>query len=158
MLRLELLTAKPRACVSLTGHTPAEIEALYAAFAPAYQRARGAARTTRRERRPRRRAPGGGANFRLGLRDRLLLALVWLKVYPTYEVLGFFFGLAKGNAYRNCREVLDVLEGLDEFPFDRDPKDRPAQPRSLEEVMKEFPAVRLVIDSKEQRIQRPGGG
>jgi hypothetical protein len=158
MLRLEHLTAKPRACLSLTGHTPDQVEALYQAFAPAYQRHRGAARTTRREQRPRRRAPGGGAQYTLGLRDRLLLALVWLKVYPTYEVLGFFFGLDQGNAYRNCREVLDVLEGLDEFPFDPRPPDRPARPRTLDEVMEEFPAVRLVIDTKEQRIHRPGGG
>lgn len=158
MLRLELLTAKPRAFVSLTGQTPAEFEALYAAFGPAYQRYRAAADTTRRDRQPRRRAPGGGASYRLGLRDRLLLALVWLKVYPTFEVLGFFFGLEKGNARRNLLEVLEVLEGLDEFPFDRDPKDRPARPRSLEAVMEAFPMVRLVIDSKEQRIQRPGGG
>jgi hypothetical protein len=53
MLRLEVLAAQPRACRSLTGHSPAEIEALYQAFAPAYQRPRGAARTTRRERRRR---------------------------------------------------------------------------------------------------------
>jgi IS5 family transposase len=158
MLRLELLTAQPRACRSLTGHSPAELEALYQAFAPAYQRAREAARTTRRERRPRCRALGGGAQHTLGLRDRLLLALVWLKVYPTYEVLGFFFGLHKGNAYRNCREVLDVLATLEDFPFDPHPPDRPAQPRTLTEVMDAFPAVRLVIDSKEQRLHRPGGG
>jgi hypothetical protein len=158
MLRLEQLTAKPRACRSLTGHTPAELEALYQAFAAAYQRGRGAARTTRRDQRPRRRAPGGGAPFKLDLRGRLLLALVWLKVYPTYEVLGFLFGLDQGNAYRNCREVLGVLEGLDEFPFDPHPPGRPARPRTLDEVMDAFPQVRLVIDSKEQRIQRPGGG
>jgi hypothetical protein len=157
MLRLESLAAKPRAFVSLTGLTPAEFEALYGTFAPAYQRRRVAADTTRRGRQPRRRAPGAGHPHALDLRHRLLLALAWLKVYPTFEVLGLLFGLDKGNARRNLLEALEVLEGLDDFPFDRDPRGRPARPRSVEAVMEAFPAVRLVIDSKEQRVYRPGG-
>jgi IS5 family transposase len=157
MLRLESLAAKPRAFVSLTGLTPAEFEALYGTFAPVYQRRRAAADTTRRGRRPRRRAPGAGHPHAHDLRHRLLLALVWLKVYPTFEVLGLLFSLDKGNARRNLLEVLEVLAGLDEFPFDHDPKGRPARLRSVEAVMEAFPAVRLVIDSKEQRVCRPGG-
>ena len=76
MLRLELLTAKPRAFVSLTGLTPAEFEALYGVFAPTYARHRAAADTTRRDRQLRHRAPGAGAPYALDLRHRLLLALV----------------------------------------------------------------------------------
>lgn len=158
MLRLDLLTAKPRAFLSLTGLTPAAFEELAAAFAAAYPRHRAAAATTRRDHAPRRRAPGAGHAFALDLRHRLLLALVWLKVYPTFEVLGLFFGLDKGNARRNLLDVLEVLEGLDDFPFDRAPPDRPKQPQRLNAIMEAFPTVRLVIDSKEQRIERPGGG
>src|SRR5262249_19152049 len=62
----------------------------------------------------------------------------------------------KGNARRNLLEALEVLGGLDDFPFDHDPTDRPA--RSWAAVLEAFPAVRVVIDSKEQRINRPGGG
>ncbi len=158
MLRLEQLTGKPGAFVSLTGLTPAAFEGLCADFLPAYQRHRAAADTTRRDRQPRRRAPGAGAPFALDLRHRLLLALVWLKVYPTFEVLGLLFGLDKGNARRNLLAALEVLESLDDFPFDR--PDRGGRPPrgSLAEVMADFPAVRLIIDSKEQRIYRPGGG
>jgi hypothetical protein len=157
MLRLEHLSDKPRAFVSLTGLTPAGFDALFADFLPAYQRHRAAAGATRRDRRPRRRAPGAGAPFALDLRHRLLLALVWLKVYPTFEVLGLLFGLDKGNARRNLLGVLEVLESLDDFPFDR--PDGGGPPRgSLAAVLADFPAVRLVIDSKEQRVYRPGGG
>jgi hypothetical protein len=157
MLRLGSLAAKPRAFVSLTGLTPAEFEGLYGAFAPAYQRRRAATGATRRGGQPRRRASGAGHPHALDLRHRLLLALVWLKVYPTFEVLGLLFSLDKGNARRNLLEALAVLEGLDDFPFDRDPQGHPARPRSLAAVMEAFPAVRLVIDSKEQRVYRPGG-
>jgi len=50
-----------------------------------------------------------------------------------------------------------VLELLDDFPFDPNPGGRPRR-SSLAAVMDAFPQVRLVIDSKEQRVERPGGG
>jgi hypothetical protein len=158
MLTLELLTTRPAAFVSLTGLTPTAFQALLADFAPAYHRHRAAADATRRHGRPRRRAPGAGGRYAHDLPTRLLLTLVWLKVYPTYEVLGLLFGLHKRNAQLNARDVLEVLESLDDFPFDR--PDRAGRPPrgSLAAVLADFPAVRLVIDSKEQRIYRPGGG
>ena len=84
------------------------------------------------------------------------MALVWLRVYPTYEVLGFFFGLHKRNAQLNVRAALEVLDTLDDFPFDRPGRDR-KKLRSAAEVMAAFPQVRLIIDAKEQRINRPAG-
>lgn len=158
MLTLELLAARPAAFVSLTGLTPADFQALFTDFAPAYQRHRGAAEATRREGRPRHRAPGAGGRYAHDLRTRLLMALAWLKVYPTYEILGLLFGLHKRNAQLNVRDILEALEGLDDFPFDR--PDRSGRPPrgSLAQVMADFPAVRLVIDAKEQRVYRPGGG
>ncbi len=158
MLRLDVLAAKPAAFVSFTGLTPAEFRALADAFEPHYRRHRAAADTTRRGRKPRRRAPGGGHPHAHDLRGRLLLALVWLKVYPTYEVLGLLFGLDKGNARRNVLDLLEALDTFDDFPFDRPDGDPARCPlRSAREVMAAFPQVRLVIDSKEQRVQRPGG-
>ena len=156
MLNPDLLLGKPAAFVSFTGLRPAEFRALLADFTPAYDRHRVAAATTRRGAR-RRRAPGAGARYRHDLPGRLLMALVWLKVYPTYEVLGLLFGLHKGNAFRDVRDVLEVLETLDDFPFDR-PSCHRRPLGSVAAVLQAFPAVRLVIDSKEQRIYRPGGG
>src|SRR5438270_6085260 len=119
MLTRELLTARPAAFLSLTGLTPVGFHALLADFASAYWRHRAAADATRRDGQPRRRAPGAGGRYAHDLPTRLLLALIWLKVYPTYEVLGLLFGLHKRNAQRNARDVLEVLEALDDFPFDR---------------------------------------
>ena len=60
---------------------------------------------------------GAGAKFSQNGRTRLLMALVWLRVYPTYEVGGFFFSLNKGNAQRgvvdafpDVRLVIDAKE------------------------------------------------
>ena len=154
MFEYEKLRACPGAFRGLTGMSATEFEALLADFLPAQQRLRRSS-AVNGEGRPRRRAPGGGAKPKLDDRHRLLLALVWLRVYPTYELLGFFFGLHKRNAQLHARAVLAVLDTLPDFPFDRPGPDRRAL-STVEEVMAAFPSVRLVIDAKEQRVNRPG--
>ena len=71
-------------------------------------------------------------------------------------MLGFFFGLHKRNAQRNVRDVLAVLDTIDDFPFDR-PGRRRKRLGCAAEVMAAFPEVRVLIDSKEQRVNRPRG-
>jgi len=155
MFVYESLARYPSAFRSLTGMTPAEFDSLLTAFRAAQQRLRAQQATTRTGK-ARRRAAGAGHPFRHDDRHRLLMALVWLRVYPTYELLGFYFGLHKRNAHLNVRAVLDVLDTLDDFPFDRPGHDR--RPLSAPaQVMDAFPQVRLVIDGKEQRVQRPQG-
>jgi hypothetical protein len=134
---------------------PAEFDTLLTNFRAAHDRHRRQRRTTRRGR-PRQRAAGAGHPHRHDDRHRLLMALVWLRVYPTYEVLGFFFGLHKRNAQLNVRNVLATLDTMDDFPFDRPGPGR-TKLRSADAVMTAFPQVRILIDSKEQRINRPTG-
>jgi hypothetical protein len=153
MFDYERLSQCPRAFRSLTGMSPTEFEALRVPFEAAWQRQRSQRRTTRQGR-PRQRAVGGGPQFHHDLRHRLLMALIWLRIYPTYELLGFFFDLHKRNAQLNVRAVLAVLDSLDHFPFDRPDPDR-KRLASVAEVMAAFPEVRVVIDAKEQRIHKP---
>ena len=47
------------------------------------------------------------------------MALVWLRIYPTYELLGWLFGLEKSNAWKNVQDALAVLGTLADFPFER---------------------------------------
>lgn len=154
MFEYEKLRACPSAFRGLTGMTAAELERLLADFLPAQRRLR-LESAVNREGRPRRRAPGGGGKPKLDDRHRLLLALVWLRVYPTYELLGLFFGLHKRNAQLQARAVLEVLDSLPDFPFDRPGADRRAL-STPGQVMAAFPSVRLVIDAREQRVNRPG--
>jgi hypothetical protein len=159
MIRYQDLQRRPAKLFrSLTGMDRDAFEALFADFEAAHQAARAAAGPTRAGR-PRRRAVGGGRPHALAPRDRLLMALFWLRAYPTYEVLGFLFGLDKANAHRNTAAVLAVLEALGDFPFDRPDRQPDRAPLGTPEaVMDAFPTVRLVIDTKEQRIRRPSGG
>src|SRR5262245_21377658 len=155
MFEYESLTRYPSAFRGLTGMTPDEFESLLADFTAAQQRLRARCRTTRRGQ-PRQRASGAGHPFAHDDRHRLLMALLWLRIYPTYELLGFFFALHKRNAQLNVRSVLEVLDTLPDFPFDR-PGHQRRNLSTAAQVMDAFPAVRLVIDAKEQRVQRPQG-
>jgi hypothetical protein len=156
MLTFDYLADHPRAFRSLTGFDRGGFDALFADYHAAADRLRRRSRTKAGTRR--RRAAGGGAQHSLDPRTRLLLALVWVRAYPTYALLGVLFALDAGNAHRNTRDVLAVLDTLSDFPFDRPDRD-PERHRvsSLAEVMDAFPDVRVVIDTKEQRTRRPGG-
>jgi hypothetical protein len=155
MFTYESLSRCPNAFRSLTGMNPVEFESLLADFLTAQERLRSRSRTTRQGQ-PRQRAAGAGHPFHHDHRHRLLMALVWLRIYPTYELLSFFFALHKRNTQLNVRAVLEVLDTLGDFPFDRPGRDR-RKLSTVTQVMEAFPQVRLVIDAKEQRVQRPHG-
>jgi hypothetical protein len=101
----------------------------------------------------RERAVGGGRKYALDVPTRLLMTLLWLKVYPTREVLGYLFGIDERTARRDVRDVLEVLQDLAVFPLER--RRARKQGHSLAEVIENFPAVEVLIDSQEQRIRRP---
>jgi transposase len=154
MITYESLRRRPSAFRSLTGHSPEQFDALFAEFAPAHEQRRQTATTTRRKGQPRQRAVGAGGRYHHDLRSRLLIFLFWARVYPSFEVLGFFFSLDKTNVHDTVHDMLATLATLAHFPFEL-----PAQERkklhSPAAVMDAFPDVRLVIDAKEQRTQRP---
>ena len=134
----------------------AEFDDLLGRFGRAEADLRAKGGPTRRDGESRQRAPGAGRPYANSMADRLLMALLWLRVYPTYEVLGFFFGLHKRNAQLNVRAALAVLDTLDDFSFDRPGPDR-LEARSAAEVMAAFPQVQVIVDAKEQRIDKPEG-
>jgi len=156
MLSYEELCRHPAAFPSLTGMTRLEFDPLLLRFRQAEADLRARSDRTRRGGKPRRRAPGAGRPYANPAADRLLMALMWLRVYPTYEVLGFFFALHKRNAQLNVTAALEALDALADFPFDRPGKGR-KKLRSAAEVMAAFPEVRYFIDAKEQRVNKPQG-
>jgi len=154
MVTYEKLSRRPQAAPSLIGMSLAAFDQLYAEFAVAHGERLINLTVTRRKSTPRQRAVGAGGKHRYGLRDRLLMTLFWLRVYTTYEVMGFFYELNKTNIEDNLKDMLATLAGMTTFTYDRPGAER-KKLRSVVEVMDAFPDVRLVIDAKEQRIERP---
>lgn len=154
MITYDRLKRRPTAAPSLIGMTLADFDELYAEFWPAHEQRLSQVKLTRRTKTVRRRAVGAGRQHRYDLCDRLLMTLFWLRVYTTYEVMGFFYDLNKTNIENNLKDVLATLEMMTTFAFERPGPER-AKLRSVQAVMDAFPDVCLVIDAKEQRIQRP---
>ena len=151
MLTMTKLRSKPAALRSMTGLTVPEFDRLLQEVTPRYA----AAEAARLARPNRKRRPGGGRHYELTLEDRLLLALVWLRVYPTYEVLGLLFELDKSAISRNLARMLLVLREITatalSWPAAKQRK------RQWAELMADFPDVEAIFDATEQRIQRPQG-
>src|SRR3989338_3189840 len=51
----------------------------------------------------------GGNSHTLGIADRLLMCLEYLREYRTYFHVGQSYGLSESASYRNCRWVEDTL-------------------------------------------------
>src|SRR3954470_10731124 len=155
MVTYGALCLTPKIFPALTGLTREEFDRLALDFAAARDRSRAASTHTKRGQ-PRQRAAGAGPSATLDLPTRLLMTLLWLRVYPTYEVLGWLFGLEKSNAWENVQDALAVLETLADFPFERPAAER-ARLGTKEAVFDAFPEVEVIIDGKEQPFRRPQG-
>src|SRR3954470_35150 len=105
------LRTKPTTFRQFTGLTVAAFVRLQADLAPVL-----AARRAKARRQPRRRKPGAGRKPALGPDDRLLLVLMYYRVYVTQAVLGGLFGVDAGTACRAIREVGLALTAVSRMP------------------------------------------
>lgn len=112
------------------------------------------AETSRLTQRTRQRALGGGDHPQLEPLEQIILTLVWLRLYPVHEVLGFLFGVSQPTVGRYLSHVLPVLEqlGLDSL---RQPDPGKKRRRSLPKLLKDVPELNVIVDSLEQPVQRP---
>jgi len=150
ILRREHLGQHPAVFRSMTGLTVEAFDQLLPELRAAF-----AADRRRRLNRPgRQRAVGGGDDFDLGIDDQLLLTIVWLRQYPTQECLGYLFGTSDSTALRAIRRCLPLLEqsGKDTM---RLPDPGRGHRRDLPALLKGTPALAVIVDTFEQRTQRP---
>src|SRR5919202_298953 len=150
ILRERALRRHPAVFRAMTGLTVAEFDAVLVEALP-----RSAAAERARLGRPgRRRAIGAGRKYSLPHRDHLLLAIVWLRRYPTNVVLGYLFGVSEYVALRTVQRVVPLLEGLG-LDTMRLPDPGRGRRRDLDALLRDTPQLAVVIDTFEQRVQRP---
>jgi hypothetical protein len=151
ILRYLHLSRHERIFLSMTGLRLPEFDPLLCDLLPSLEATHHATRQSRKERK---RAVGAGHPFELDWRDQVLLTVVWLRQYPTQEVLGYLFGVSDTTALRAIERVLPVLEksGKDTM---RLPDPGKKKHRQLDALLKDTPELAVLIDSFEQRVQRP---
>lgn len=152
IMRYEYLSQHPNVFQKCTGLTISLFDQLVDEVLPLYVDTE-----ARRLSRPQRqRAMGAGHPFELQLRDHLLLTVIWLRLYPIHEVLGYLFGISDSTVSRLIERVLPILEqnGRDGM---RLPDPGKKRRRQLPDLLKAIPELTVIVDSFEQRVQRPPG-
>lgn len=144
------LTRYPKVLKSMTGLTRREFDQLLDEIVPLYA----AAEECRLTRPTRKRAIGAGDHFTLAVTEQLLVAVIWLRVYPIQAVLGFLFGVSGETVGRLLGRWLPVLEqaGRDTM---RLPDPGRKRRQSLDALLADTPALAVIVDTFEQRVQRP---
>ncbi|MGH3428165.1 MAG: transposase [Mycobacteriales bacterium] len=152
MLRYGQLSRHPKVFKQLTGLGLDTFDEVVQEVLPAL----GQAEQCRLSQRPRQRAIGAGRHFELAARDQILLTVVWLRQYPIHEVLAYLFGVSDSTVSRAIGRVLPLLEqaGRDTM---RLPDPGRKHRRTLDALLAALPEVVVIIDSFEQRVQRPRG-
>src|SRR3990172_263591 len=150
IMRYRTLSQHPTVFLKMTGLRLGVFDQLVADVLPRFLEAE----RKRLERPDRKRALGGGRHSALDERDQLLLTVVWLRQYPTHAVLGYLFGVHPPTVGRYLEHWLPLLEqaGRDTM---RMPDPGRKRRRSLDGLLAGTPELAVVIDSFEQKIQRP---
>jgi len=152
MFSYERLSKKPLLFKSFTGLTVQEFDDIYdkkiAKRYGKYEIQRLSKRNKDRERNI-----GAGRPFKLDLKNRFFMLLVYYRLYITYTLTGFLFDLDQSNIYRDIQKI----EGLVRKCIPTPQKIYPITKRlkTPEEVEKYFPGFLAFIDSTEQQIPRP---
>jgi DDE superfamily endonuclease/Helix-turn-helix of DDE superfamily endonuclease len=135
---------------SFTGLEVSEFDSLYQKVRVRYE-------DSEKERltRPRRkREIGGGGKFKLELRDRLLMLLVYYRLYVTFTLAGFLFDLDQSNVFRDIRYLEPLVSGCLPLPK-KVHQNLTRRLRTIEEVEQFFPGFKAFVDATEQEIPRP---
>ncbi len=143
------LSKRPLLFRSFTGLEISEFNEIYTEIESRYNEyERKRLSRTKRERKV-----GAGRPFKLKVKDRFLMLLVYYRLYITYTLSGFLFDLDQSNV---CRDI-SIMEPLVKLciPLPTKLYKRTRRLRTIDKVEEYFPGFKAFIDSSEQEIPRP---
>lgn len=149
MLNYRRLSGKPSIFRSFTGLEVSEFESLYLELESVYEEYE----VKRLSRRGRKRRIGAGRPFKLPLKDRLLMLLMYYRLYITSTLTGFLFDLDQSNVLKNIRVLEPLVKEC--IPIPKKLYERAERAKTVEEVEDYFPGFKAFIDATEQEIPRP---
>ena len=106
------------------------------------------------KRKERERSIGAGRHFKLNIKNRFLMLLVYYRPCITYTLAGFFFDLDQSNVCRDIQKIGPLIRKCVPIPqkiYNKTTK----RLQTPEEVEKHFPGFIAFIDCTEQQIPRP---
>ena len=147
--RFTWLSTNPLVFRAMTGLAVDEFTNLVRNLEPDYKKAE----HDRWSSRTRLRQIGAGCKVILTPRDQLLLTIVWLRKYPTEPVLGYLFGIDDRAAGRTVKRLVPLLEATGRATM-RMPQSGKKR-TNLPDLLKGVPELLILVDSFEQKVQRP---
>lgn len=165
MLTVNKLRRKPKHFHNFTGLTPEHFDKLLLALEPLYERAE-----EERLLYPNRlRSRGAGHKFNLDLPERLLMSLMYFRLYVTQTLLGYLFDLDASNVNREINgRMLAVLPEVLPVPARDEPlsnlaasgdgskSKRGKKISTLEDLLEKHPEFKeILIDATEQELPKP---
>ena len=144
------LSKKPEIFRSFSGLDVSEFDSVYGELESRYrdfERDRLSSRSERKNQ------VGGGRQFKLALENRLLMLLVYYRLYITSTLIGFLFDLDHSTVLRDIH-MLEPLVG-ECLPLPKKLHKMTRRLRTMEEVEEFFPGLKAFVDSTEQEIPRP---
>lgn len=153
MLTYQKISKHPSHFLRYTGLTIQQFDRVYNELAPQAERAR----QERLFRPDRLRGLGGGGQYHLSLRDRFVMTLCYHRLYLSHALLSYLFDLDSSNVCRNIRELRPLIEAVLPNPKRVLAKVVETAKRisTPEELFRQFPDLKTIIDATEQPIQRP---
>lgn len=141
--RFKVLKKRPNTFRILTGLTIEKFQELLQTLTPLYNEAE----ERRLYKSNRQRAQGAGRKQNLSLEDKLLMLLMYYRIYISHEFLGFIFNLHNSNVSRQIDYLQPLLAKIFRIP---------ARKIKLSEAdVTEEQLIEIFIDATEQQIQRP---
>src|SRR5881296_4757928 len=137
---------------ALTGLSQAQFDHLLSVFTDIYRTTQQKTYAEGVESGTRRRKPGGGSKGKLPtMAEKLQFVLSYYKTYPTFDVLGTQFAMARSKAHENLHKLspilYDTLVHLELMPYRE-----LATPEALKAALQGVD--RLLIDATERAYHR----
>ena len=144
------LSKKPLLFRSFTGLEISEFNEIYMEIESRYNEHE----RERLSRMKRERKIGAGRPFKLKVRERFLMLLVYYRLYITFTLSGFLFDLDQSNICRDISFIEPLIKLCIPLPKKLYKRTK-RRLRTIDEVEEYFPGFKAFIDSSEQEIPRP---
>jgi len=151
LLSYDRLSKKPLLFKSFTGLTIKEFDDIYEREIVKRYDKHEIKRLSKRKNR--KRSMGAGRYFKMDVKNRFLMLLVYYRLYITYTLAGFLFDLDQSNICRDIQKIESLVREC--LPVPQKIYRITKRLRTPDEVEKYFPGFMAFIDSTEQQIPRP---
>ncbi|MGD9535005.1 MAG: transposase family protein [Candidatus Nitrosocosmicus sp.] len=155
MLTYDRLSRKPHLFKSFTGLSVKQFDDIFKEIESKYPKHEIRRLKTNRkdDGRKRERAIGAGRHFKLERKDRVIMVLVYYRLYITYTLMEFLFDLDQSNVYRDIEKIESLIREC--LPIPQKLYDVAKRLKTKEEVENYFPGFMSFTDCSEQSIPRP---